>query len=270
MPQATVNGTRYAYIDEGEGDLLLFGHGLLASKDMFRAQIDALKDRWRCVSLDWPGHNESGFPDGGWSMESMGSDGAALVRELGYDEAVFIGLSQGGMAFMRTALTEPEVVRALVLLDTSAGPENPETLPGYEQLREMLVAGDDAAKSQAADAAQLVLYGQTWRDANPEGLAHEKQLMLSHDPAGLNLACRAVFDRGDVTDRLGEIQAPTLVICGEEDTATPPERAQELADGIPGAELAMIPKAGHHSPIENPQPVTDALEAFLARIPARA
>jgi 3-oxoadipate enol-lactonase len=266
MPQATVNGTRYAYIDEGEGDLLLFGHGLLANKDMFRAQIDVLKDRWRCVSVDWPGHSDSGYPEGGWSMEDMAADGAALVRELGYDQAVFIGLSQGGMAFMRTAFTDPGVVRALVLLDTSAGPENPETLPGYEQLREMMAGGDDDVRSQAADAAQMVLYGQTWRDRNPEGLAHEKQLMLSHDSAGLNLACRAVFDRGDVTGRLAEIKAPTLVICGEEDTATPPDRARELADAIEGAELVMIPEAGHHTPIENPPPVTEALEAFLARL----
>jgi pimeloyl-ACP methyl ester carboxylesterase len=266
MPQTTVNGTRYAYSDEGEGDLLLFGHGLLADKNMFRAQIDALKDRWRCVSVDWPGHADSSYREGGWSLEDMGADGAALARELGYDQAVFIGLSQGGMAFMRTAFTDPDAVRALVLLDTSAGPENPETLPGYEALREMLVSGDDAARGRAADAAQMVLYGQTWRERNPEGLAHEKQLMLAHDPAGLDLACRAVFDRSDVLDRLGEVTAPTLVICGEEDTATPPERAQEIAGAIDGAELVMIPEAGHHSPIENPRPVTEALERFLARL----
>lgn len=58
MPRTTVNATRYAYVDEGEGDLLLFGHGLLASKKMFRAN-EALKDRCRCESIDWPGHGES-------------------------------------------------------------------------------------------------------------------------------------------------------------------------------------------------------------------
>lgn len=270
MPQTTVNGTRYAYIDEGEGELLLFGHGLLASKEMFRAQIDALKDRFRCVSLDWPGHADSGYSEGGWSIEDMAADAVALVRELGQDQAVFIGLSQGGMAFMRAAWTEPDVVRALVLLDTSAGPENPDSLPSYEGLREALVSDDDAARSQAADGAQAVLYGATWSARNPEALGHEKELMLSHDRAGLNLACRAVFDRVDVSDRLSEIKAPTLVICGEEDVATPPEKARQIADAIEGAELVMIPEAGHHTPIENPQPVTDALERFLARVGAGA
>jgi 3-oxoadipate enol-lactonase len=268
MPQTTVNGTRYAYIDEGEGELLLFGHGLLASKEMFRAQIDALKDRYRCVSIDWPGHGESGYRESGWTLEDMGADAAALVRDLGHDQAVFIGLSQGGMAFMRAAVTEPGVVRALVLLDTSAGPENPDSLPGYEGLREALAGDDDAARSQAADGAQAVLYGATWSSRNPEALAHEKELMLSHDRAGLNLACRAVFDRIDVSDRLGDIKAPTLVICGEEDVATPPEKAQQLVDGIEDAELVMIREAGHHTPIENPQPVTEALERFLARVGA--
>lgn len=198
----------------------------------------------------------------------MGADAAALMRELGRDQAVFIGLSQGGMAFMRTAFTDPDVVRALILLDTSAGPENPDSLPQYEMLREALVGDDDAARSQAADAAQAVLYGSTWSSRNPQELAHEKELMLSHDRTGLNLACRAVFDRVDVSDRLGQIRAPTLVICGEDDVATPPEKARQLADGIEGAELVMVPEAGHHAPIENPRPVTEAIDGFLARVTA--
>ncbi|MBI5105619.1 MAG: alpha/beta fold hydrolase [Solirubrobacterales bacterium] len=266
MPQTSLNGTTYAYTDEGEGDLVLFGHGLLASKEMFDAQVAALKDRYRCVSVDWPGHGASGYRENGWDFYDMVEDSASLVRELGYDRAVFAGLSQGGMVFMRLALRHPELVRGLVLLDTSAGPEDPDSLPQYEQLREAMWKGDEEMRAAATDAAQQVLYGATWRAEDPEGLAHEKQLIMAHDRDGLNLACRAVFDRDEVVDQLGQISAPTLVICGEEDVATPPDRARQLADGIPGAELVMIPRAGHHSPIENPQPVTEAIEAFLAKL----
>jgi 3-oxoadipate enol-lactonase len=267
MPKTTINGTEYAYTDAGSGPLLLFGHGLLASKEMFEAQIEALKDRWRCVSVDWPGHADSGFNSDGWSFYDMADDAAALVEELGYESAVFAGLSQGGMVFMRLAMSKPELFDALILLDTSAGPELAESLPAYEQLREMMHTGSDEEREQAVQGASAVLYGEKWRESDPEGFAHERALMLAHDRDGQNLAARAVFDRDDVTSRLGEIKGiPTLVIVGADDAATPPDQAQALADGIEGAELVMIPDAGHHSPIENASAVTEALEAFLARV----
>jgi 3-oxoadipate enol-lactonase len=267
MSVIEVNGTRYAHVDEGSGPLVLFGHGLLADREMFRAQIDALQDRFRCVSVDWPGHGESGWREEGWSFDDMVDDTVALVEALGESSAVFVGLSQGGMVFMRLAYRHPELARGLVLLDTSAGPENPDTLPLYEQLAVMIRDGSDEERSGAIDAAQQVLYGATWRAANPEALAEEKAMMLRHPRDGGYLAGRAVFDRDDVLDRVGAIAAPTLVLCGDEDVATPVEHAEALAANIPGARLEIVPAAGHHSPIENPAPVTAALERFLAELP---
>jgi pimeloyl-ACP methyl ester carboxylesterase len=87
--------------------MVVFGHGLLAGREMFRPQIDALKHRYRCVSVDWPGHGDTGFRSDGWTMWDMGRDAAALVEHLGEEQAVFAGLSQGGMAFMRLALERP-------------------------------------------------------------------------------------------------------------------------------------------------------------------
>jgi pimeloyl-ACP methyl ester carboxylesterase len=267
MPEATVNGTKYAYVEEGSGPLVLFGHGLLASKEMFRAQIDALSDRYRVVSVDWPGHTDSGPPPEGWDFWRMADDTAVLVREvLGEAEGVFCGLSQGGFGFMRLALTRPEMVRGLVLMDTSAGPEPEENLEGYRALAEAILHGDEETRRGAASAAAMVLYGQTWRDANPEKLEHEIELMLAHEPAGQYAADHAVFDRDDISDQISGITAPTLVICGEEDIATVPEKAQFIREQIAGAKLVMIPAAGHHSALENPEPVTAAIEEFLATL----
>jgi 3-oxoadipate enol-lactonase len=277
VPTATLNGTPYAYIDEclcppthPRPPLVVFGHGLLAGREMFRAQIDALKDRYRCVSLDWPGHGDTGFAPGGWTMWDMGRDAAALVEELGEEQAIFAGLSQGGMAFMRLAIERPAIVRALILMDTSSGPEDPAARPMYEQLSEGLLHGDEATRSALMDTVQTILFGAPWRAREPEALAREKVHMLAHDRQGQYLAARAVFDRDDVTERLGEIRAPTLVLCGTEDTATVPDRARALAERIPGAELQWIEGAGHHSALEEPEAVTRAIEAFLARVaPAR-
>jgi len=266
MPVASVNGTTYTYVDEGSGPLIVFGHGLLAGREMFRAQIDALRDRYRCVSLDWPGHGDSGFAPGGWTMWDMARDAAALLEHLREPHAVFAGVSQGGMAFMRLALERPELVRALVLMGTSAAPEHPDGRPAYEQLTEGMRHGDEATRSALMDTALTILFGSTWRAREPEALAAHKAHMLTHDRQGQYLAAWAIFERDDLTGRLGEITAPTLVVCGTEDAATGPDASRALAEVIPGAELVWIEGAGHHSPVEEPAAVTRALETFLARL----
>jgi len=266
MPTIEANGVTYAYVDEGSGPLVLFGHGLLANKEMFRAQIDALKDRYRCVSIDWPGHGQSGWRADGFTFDDLAEDAAVLLELFGGAPAVLVGLSQGGMIFMRLAYRFPEIVRGLVLMDTTAGRENQESLPAYEQLALMMRDGDDVARAQAVAAACMVLFGERWRTARPDLLAFEQEEMLRIPRDGGYLAARAVFDRDDVLARVGVISAPTLVLTGEDDVATPPELGRELAEAIPGARFELIPAAGHHAPIENPSAVTAELELFLANL----
>ena len=268
MPTATLNGTTYAYTDEGEGPLIVFGHGLLASKEMFAAQIAALRDRYRCVSIDWPGHGESGFPSGGFTFDDLVADTVALLDQLEVERAIFAGLSQGGMVFMRLALEHPEKVIALILMDTSAGPEDADSLPRYERMAIAMRDGTDEEREAAIDGAQQVLYGEKWRSESPAGLEHEKQLIMGHDRIGVYLAASAVFDRDDITGRIGEIKAPTLVLCGKDDIATPPDRSKEIHKAIEGSDLELIDDSGHHSAIERPGEVTAALERFLAKVPA--
>jgi pimeloyl-ACP methyl ester carboxylesterase len=225
-----------------------------------------LKDRYRCISVDWPGHGGTGYREGGFSFYDMADDIVALLEHLGIERALFAGLSQGGMVFMRLALRRPELVAALILMDTSAGPEDPENLPSYEQMALAVRDGDEETRRQVGMAAQQILYGKKWLEANPDRAAHELELLLSHDRAGQYLADRAVFDRDDVLSRIGAIEAPALVICGEDDISTPPERSREMQAALRNAELVMIPDSGHHSAIEQPEAVTAAIEAFLGRI----
>jgi 3-oxoadipate enol-lactonase len=157
------------------------------------------------------------------------------------------------------------MVRALVLMDSSAGPEDPDARPMYEQLTEGMLHGDEATRSALMDTVLTTLFGAQWRAREPEALAREKAHMLAHDPQGQYRAAWAIFERDDVTDRLGEITAPTLVLCGTEDVATVPDRSRTLAERIPGADLVWIDGAGHHSAVEEPAAVTRALEEFLAR-----
>ena len=177
---------------------------------------------------------------------------------------MFVGLSQGGMVFMRLAYLHPEMVRGLVLLDTSAGPENPESLPLYEQLALAIRDGDDATRSGAVDAAQQVLYGATWRAAEPEGLAREKAMMLDHPRDGGYLAARAVFDR--TTSASTWAGSPRRRSCSAATRTSRRRRSTPARWPTPSRTRGWrsIPGAGHHSAIENPAAVTAEIELFLA------
>jgi pimeloyl-ACP methyl ester carboxylesterase len=130
-------------------------------------------------------------------------------------------------------------------------------LPALEQMAADMRHGDDATRSALADTLQTALFGAPRRAREPEALAREKAHMLAHDPQGQDLAARAVFERDDVTERLGEIAAPTLVLCGTEDVATGPDaragrahprrrarvarprRPSQRARGAPGGDRAL-------------------------------
>jgi pimeloyl-ACP methyl ester carboxylesterase len=268
MPEFTVAGTRYAYLDEGSGPLVLFGHGLFAGKEMFAAQIDALRDRWRCVALDWPGHGASGAPEA-WTFDDMADVAVALLDELGEERAVLAGLSQGAMVFMRLAIRHPERVAALILMSTSARAPAPEDKDAILGLVEALRVGSDAERrALARDVLGKLLLGRSWPAAQPEAAAEALEIALAQDPDRMVGAARAIAAREDVLDALGAVRAPTLVLVGEEDVPTPVPEAEAIAAAVPGAELVRIPRAGHHAPVENPEDTTAAIEAFLTRVAA--
>ena len=138
------------------------GRGLAVPRSEFEAQIEALRDRYRCVSLDWPGHTGSGYREKGWSFYDMADDSVALLDQLGYDQAIFVGLSQGGMTFMRLALKCPERVRALVLLDTSADPEDADLLPVHRQQQSRFAHGSEAERDEVVTRMQIIFMSQEW------------------------------------------------------------------------------------------------------------
>lgn len=263
MPQLAVGGTRL-YVEDtgGNGPPVVFSHGVLYSCRMWDAQVPALRGRFRCISYDHRGQGKSEVPAGGYDMETVAEDGAALIRALGAQPAHFVGLSMGGFVGMRVAARHPELIRSLVLLDTSADPEPPESLPRYRMLAfvarwlgQRPVAGSvlrimhgASMRADPARAAEL----QTWRAR-----------LIASDRIGAVRAVQGVFARKGVRDELSRIRVPTLVMVGEEDTATVPARAEAIAAAIPGARLVRIPRAGHMAPIDNPDFVTEQLERFL-------
>jgi pimeloyl-ACP methyl ester carboxylesterase len=262
MPQGELNGWEYTYSDEGSGPPIILLHGLEMDRSMFDDQVEALRDRYRVVTVDMPGHGECAPVPLGFDLWQYAEMVAGVADQLGLGPAVWGGQSTGGFTILRLALAHPERVKGLILIDTQAHSEDPDKLAQYEAF--LTVALDGGTSEDLANVLMLVLFSQTYAD-RPESDVWRKKL-LALDVPGAHAVIRAVFDRDDIHARVGEITAPAVVIHGEEDIAIEIERGEELARDLPDATFVRISHAGHASPCEQPKPVTNAIQGFLQRI----
>ena len=259
-----LNHTEYAYTDRGEGPVLMFAHGLFVDGDIFTEQMAVLAKNYRCIGLDMPGHGESSFNHRGWSLDDIADDLALMINELSLGPVVFIGQSQGGMVGIRLAAKHPELLSGLVLIGTSAREEDPQRYGTWERLKTTLLQGSHEDCEAAFINVQQHVNAPAWRRNNPQAMVRDRAIMLKHDRKGLSLAIdAAVIERGDCRALLPLITAPTWVICGEQDVATPPELSGEIAEGIANARLLMMPGVGHHPPREAASELAQALECFI-------
>ncbi|QNQ21282.1 alpha/beta fold hydrolase [Kosakonia sp. SMBL-WEM22] len=265
LQQVRINGTLYRYRDIGEGPTLLFAHGLFASHHIFAAQLQALSHAYRCIVLDMPGHGLSGYDPTGWTLDDLSRDLALMIDELALGKVTIVGQSQGAMVALRLAARHPEQLAGLVLIGTSARAELPERLENWRSQRETLLTGSHAAREALFTTIQGYVNGAEWLQHHSHEAAGERAMMHDHDREGLALALdAAVFNRGDITHLLPTITAPTLVIVGEEDRATPVELSKEIAALLPDAHLLTLAKTGHHPPTEAAEAVTAAIAGFVA------
>ncbi len=262
MPQARAGEVTFWYEERGSGEPVLFLHGLTWDHTLWEHQVAALEPEFRCIAVDLIGHGRTGDLGREYSLWDEAEYIAALLEALGVPSAHVVGLSMGGMIAMRLALRHPEKVRSLALLDTDAGPEEPVRAAAYHQLAEaVLAAGWEVVAEQVA----AILFGAPYLAVPRQREAAIAKLLANPRESIARHALRAVTERDDLTSLLGQIRMPATVIVGELDAATPPERAERLAAALPGARLVRIPEAGHHTPLERPSEVTEALREHLQR-----
>jgi pimeloyl-ACP methyl ester carboxylesterase len=264
MAIAEVNGQKLYYEDTGgAGPVVIFSHGLFMDHEMFAPQVAALTGRYRCITWDERGHagtaSDTLEP---FTYYDSANDLAALLDHLGVSRAVLAGMSQGGFLSLRCALTHPEVVRALILIDTQAGQEDPQALEGHMQLAQAWA--QNGLSDEMATIIEGIILGQDWA-----GAAAWKAKWKTIKPVNMLGCMNTLASRDDVTPRLGEIKVPTLVIHGDADAAIELDLARTLATGIKGAELVEIPGAGHAANLTHPETVNPAIERFLDGLPAK-
>ncbi|TFZ51060.1 alpha/beta fold hydrolase [Serratia proteamaculans] len=258
-----LNNTEYAYSDRGEGPVLIFAHGLFVDRDIFAEQVAVLERHYRCIVLDMPGHGESRFNHLGWSLDDIAEDLALMINELSLGPVIFIGQSQGGMVGIRLAARHQQLLSGLILIGTSAREEFPQRKADWVRLKTTLQGSDEDCEAAFLNVQQQV-NAPDWQLNHPQAIASARAVMLRHDRKGLTLAIdAAVITRTDSRALLPLISAPTLVICGTQDLATPPELSEEIVAGITHASLLMMDGVGHHPPLEAASELAVAMEHFI-------
>lgn len=260
MAFASINGQRIFFEDTG-GDLpaVVLAHGFLMDHEMFAPQVRAFRDRYRVVTWDERGFGDTEYDGRPFTYWDSANDCIGLLDHLGIDRAVIGGMSQGGFVSLRVALTAPQRVRALILLDTEAGAVSAEKHVAEQGMIDTwLSVGpvDDLANAVAdliiADPPLNAEWIAKWR-ARPNEALREPAVCLQ--------------GRDDLVGRLGEITCPALVVHGVDDVAIDMASAEILAAGLPGSDGVVKVPGAHAANLTHPQPVNEAIAQFLSGLP---
>jgi 3-oxoadipate enol-lactonase len=262
--KAKINGISVDYALEGpaKARALVLVHGFPLGKAGWAPQVKALKGDFRVLTYDLRGMGKSGLGRPPQLLEAYVDDLLALMDKTGLESAALCGLSMGGYIALRALQKAPHRFWALALADTRSEADTDEgklkRAAGIAALRAKGVAPYCKAMLPA-----LVSPGTL--KAKPALTKSLLKLMCANSADGLANALAAMAGRPDSTASLGGLKLPVLVLAGEEDKLTPPESAQGMAGRIEGAKLALVPKAGHLSNLENPEFFNVALLNFLKK-----
>lgn len=257
--RVSAGGADLAVEVRGEGTPILFIHGFPLDRTLWRHQLAGLS-RWKRIALDLRGAGASGAPADGYSVARYADDIVQVLDTLGLERTVVCGLSLGGYILFELLRRHAARVRAAVFCNTKATADTPEARRGRD---DMAALAEREGTGAIAERLLPQLLAPATFAAQPDVVAHVREMINRTPIPGLVGALHAMRDRPDSTPMLGGIKVPTLVVAGEEDKITPADGMRAMAQAIPGAQFAVIPAAGHLSPLEQPLATSRALADFL-------
>jgi 3-oxoadipate enol-lactonase len=253
-----VGGQDLSWLQSGRGRPLMLVHGFPLNASMWTALHETTPHGWTLVTPDLRNFGESrGTP--ALSVDDHATDVLALMRHLGFDDAVVGGLSMGGYITLAVHRMAPQRCRALVLADTRA---EADTDAGRASRVTLQAAARERGPAAVLEAMLPKLVGVKAQAAG--AVAAEMQTINQANTAeGLVDGLEVLKTRPDSRPSLAAITCPTLVIVGADDVLTPPADAETLKGAIAGASLVVLPDAGHMSNLEQPAAFAQALWSFL-------
>jgi 3-oxoadipate enol-lactonase len=242
-------------VDGPEGaPALVLSSSLGTTLEMWEPQVAPLAVHFRVVRYDRRGHGLSPVVAGSATIDDLGGDLVELLDELGLERVSFCGLSLGGVEGMWLAVEAPERVERLALCCTA-----PSFSASYSERATLVRAG---GMGTVADGVLDRWFRPSFHATRPEVVARFRTMLVSTPPEGYASCCEALADV-DLTARLGEIAAPTLVVTGADDPVVTPAAGDALAAAIPGAAHTVVEGAAHIANIEQPEAFTAALLRHL-------
>jgi len=263
MPFVDVHDQRIHFDDVGAGPPVVLGHSFLCTGEMWRGQVSALRSRYRVINPEFRGHGQSGPVTAPFSLYDAVRDTVGVLDALEIERAVWCGLSIGGMVGLRAALTVPERVSALVIMDSDAGAEITYRKLKYGAMGFMVRR---VGVGPFVPTVSGLMFGATTRREQPELVDEWRQIFAEFDVPSALHCLDALVGRDSLLDQLPSIDVPCLVMVGDEDRSLPPPVSRRINDGLPNSEFVEIRGAGHLSALEQPGQVNDALELFLDRV----
>jgi len=253
---------RYDIMGDEAAPVVCLAHALSSDSGIWAEQVPPLLAAgWRVLRLDMRGHGGSEAGPEDYTMSGLSDDVAQILDFLQIPQVHFVGLSIGGMIGQTFALEHGERLLSLMLCGTA-----PAALDGgMAQLWGPRFEAIAAAGSVAplADATMVRWFTEAFRTRRPDRWRQVHQTICRTTPAGYRGGGVAI-DTFDVVDRLPSIRAPTLVLCGDGDTGTPPAGNRQIADLIPGARYIELENARHIPMVEYPDEFSRILLEWLA------
>jgi pimeloyl-ACP methyl ester carboxylesterase len=253
------------YWSLGDGPSVLLVHPFPVHHEFWLPVADVLSSRYRVILPDLRGHGESGVGDGPATMEKHAADLKNVMDDAGVGRAPIIGVSIGGYLLFEFWRRHRARVAALGLCNTKAPADNAEGRAGRLQ-----AANDVLDRGTEAFFESMIprVLAQTTRESRPDLVQAALHMMRKMSPEDVAQVQRGMADRPDSIETLKTINVPTMLITGDEDTATGVNEAELMRRHISGSELRVIPKAGHYAAWEQPQEASKLLRRFLDSVAA--
>ena len=265
MASINVNGLEVYYTEQGSGEeTIVFGHGLLMDTSMWDTVAPQFANQYRVICFDFRGQGKTGDPGEGYDIDTLVKDTSAFIQAISEKPVHYVGLSMGGMVGLPLAARNPDLLRSLVLLDTSAQAE-----PWWNKIKYaiMTVIVNIFGVKPLVPAMLPLMFGKSTLNnpAKREMITYWKQKLRALKKAIVG-PVSGVTKRRDVTVELVNIVCPTLVIVGDEDRTTRLSCAENIAAHVTNVELKIIPQCGHSSALEKPDAVSDLMKQFYTKL----
>jgi pimeloyl-ACP methyl ester carboxylesterase len=263
VPPLQLAHDRYGPVGDGVPVVLL--HAFPLERSMWVPVAERLAAATvPAVTVDLPGLGESPLPDGAPDLAVSAAGVRDVLDRIGARRAVIVGVSMGGYVALALARRWPERVAGLGLVDTKAEADGDEARANRERIA-AAVEGDAGTRALAPLLDGLL--GATSHASRPAVVERVRAGLRAARPEGVAWSQRAMAGRADATALLPGLCRPAAVVVGAEDGLTPPSAAHALAVALPDAVLTVLPRAGHLSPLEDPDGVAGALLALVLRTP---